>query len=344
MGFRSERKTVLLILLGAALLITAGIAAAEVLLLLRPAAHGPVAPVIVEIPHGATATSVAGILHSRGLIRNGLFFRLLAGYKGLDGKLRAGEYEVSPAMSMMEILQRLVSGPILTHPFTIREGLTVEQTAAALASQGIVSADSFLRAARDPSVAESVAPAGVDLKEPLEGYLFPETYRIRKGATDAEIVSMMVRRFREVFSPELEARAAELGMTIHQVVTMASVIEKEAAVDSERAIISGVFHNRLRIGMRLDADPTVRYALGKFSGPVTTADTKVSSPYNTYKFAGLPPGPIAAPGAASIRAALYPADTKYLYFVAKNDGTHHFSLNLRDHINAVNKYKPYGKK
>ncbi|MGE5485085.1 MAG: endolytic transglycosylase MltG [Ignavibacteriales bacterium] len=344
MGLRSEHKPVLLLLLGAVLVIVAGLAAAQIALSLRPASPDPVAPEIIEIPQGTTAAGVAEILHSRGLIRNTLLFRLLAEYKGLDGKLRAGEYEISPAMSALEILQHLVSGPILTHPFTVREGLTVEQIADSLAAQGVVNRESFLKAARDPALAKGLIPAGANVKEPLEGYLFPETYRVRKGTTEAEIASIMLKRFRQVFSPEFEARAAELGMTVHQVVTLASIIEKEAMVDSERAIISGVFHNRLRIGMKLDADPTVRYALGKFNGPVLTADTKASSPYNTYRNPGLPPGPIAAPGAASIRAALYPAETKYFYFVAKNDGTHQFSVTLRDHINAINRYKPYGQR
>jgi len=302
-------------------------------LLMAPVSSGPAAPRVIEIPEGATVRQVADLLQSNGLIRNAFFFRILAEYRGLSGKVRAGEYELSPAMSPSSILNHLVNGPILTHPFTIPEGLTVRQIAETLAAKGIVDRDEFLAAARDP---------GVQVKEPLEGYLFPDTYRVRKGTSEGDIVQLMVSRFREVFDEGLRRRAEELGMTVHQVVTLASIIEKEAVVEYERPLISGVFHNRLKMGMKLDADPTVRYALDKFQGPVTFRDTKSPSPYNTYMQPGLPPGPIACPGLASIRAALYPAEVKYLYFVAKNDGTHYFSTTLRDHINAVRKYRPYG--
>ncbi len=336
-----EHKPVLLIVLGAMLVIVTGFVLAEIFLSLRPASPGLAAPKIVDIPQGATTANVAEILRSEGLIRNAFLFRVLAEYRGVDGKIRAGEYEISPAMSPVEILRHLVSGPVLTHPFTVREGLTVGQIAEFLAKSGIADRDSFLQAARDPALVRAVTPVDAHVREPLEGYLFPETYRIRKGTTEQEIVAIMIQRFREVWSDEFQARARELGMSTHQVVTLASIIEKEAMVDAERPLISGVFHNRLKMGMKLDADPTVRYALGKWNGAVTIADTRVASPYNTYRNAGLPPGPIASPGLASIRAALYPAETKYLYFVAKNDGTHHFSVTLRDHINAVNKYRPY---
>ncbi|MCR4397367.1 MAG: endolytic transglycosylase MltG [Firmicutes bacterium] len=342
MALRPEYRPVLLIALGALLIGVATLAAAEVTLLLKPVSPGTAAPKVLEVPQGATAAKVAGILEAEGLIKNALLFRLLAEYKGLDDEIRAGEYEFSAAMSPAEILERLVSGPIVTHPFTVREGLTVEQTAEVLASQGVVDKAAFLAAARDRTLVAEFLPTNCELKEPLEGYLFPDTYRIRRGTTEREMAEIMVRRFREVFTEQLRARAWETGMSVHQVVTLASIIEKEAMADDERPLISGVFHNRLRMGMKLDADPTVRYALGKFTGPVTIEDTKVASPYNTYGQPGLPPGPIAAPGLASIRAALYPAETKYLYFVAKNDGTHCFSLTLRDHINAMKKYKPYG--
>ncbi|NPV70724.1 MAG: endolytic transglycosylase MltG [Firmicutes bacterium] len=342
MEFRAQHRPVLLLVLATLAVLVGGLVFFQVNLMLRPASPGAPVPRVVEVPQGATAGKIAEILESSGVIRNAFVFRLLAEYRGLDGKIRAGEYELNAAMSPAEILEYLVKGPILTRPFTVREGLTVLQIAESLASQGVVNKEAFLKAARDRSVVADLAPPGVNLKEPLEGYLSPETYRIRKGTAETEVVALMVQRFRDVFNDDFRVRAKQIGMRLHDVVTLASIIEKEAVVDEERPLISGVFHNRLRIGMKLDADPTVRYATGKFSGPVTLDDTKAQSPYNTYRQPGLPPGPIAAPGTASIRAALYPAETKYLYFVAKNDGTHHFSMTLREHINAINKYRPYG--
>jgi UPF0755 protein len=175
--------------------------------------------------------------------------------------------------------------------------------------------------------------------ESLEGYLFPDTYRLVKGLSEEAIIGRMVQRFAEVFGPAERARAMELKMSVAEVVTIASLIEREAKADEERPLISAVFYNRLRLGMPMQSDPTVLYSLSRFSGKLTKADLHASSPYNTYLHRGLPPGPIASPGRASVMAALYPSSSRYLYFVAKNDGTHAFSNTLREHDAMVRRYQ-----
>jgi UPF0755 protein len=308
---------------------------AWVLRQLEPPQPGAADSVRVEIMSGANVRDVADMLHAAGLIREPTVFRLYTRYLHLDGKIRPGEYDLSPGMKPELILAKLIRGDVVHYRFTVPEGLTVIQVADHLAALGLVSRDRFIRVANGSAglVAEFL-PDGVHLPYPLEGYLFPDTYDYKKGVTEEEIIEQMVRRFREKLKEEYLARARERELTVHQLVTLASIIEKEAAVAAERPLISGVYHNRLAIGMKLDADPTVRYALNK--PPQETLlykDLEVVSPYNTYRNAGLPPGPIAAPGEASIRAALWPAAHDYFYFVAKDDGSgeHYFSRTLAEH-------------
>jgi UPF0755 protein len=221
------------------------------------------------------------------------------------------------------------------HQVTIPEGLAGQQIAELLADRGLVDRDRFVSLLRDR---ETLGRFGLE-GESLEGYLFPDTYRVVKGLNEEAIAQRMVRRFQEMFGPEEQARARELQMTVPEVVTLASLIEREAHVPEERPLISSVFHNRLRRGMPLQSDPTVMYALSRFSGRLTKANLQAPSPYNTYLRQGLPPGPIANPGRASIMAALYPASSRYLYFVSKNDGTHAFSTTLREHDARVRRYQ-----
>jgi UPF0755 protein len=296
-------------------------------------------PVVVSIPPGATTAEIGSILQDAGLVKSGFLFRVLVELRGHDGQLRAGEYELPPGSSLNELVRRLVRGHVVTYPFTVPEGLTVEQIAALAEQRGLADRDRFLAAVRNANLVRDFLPEGADCREPLEGYLFPDTYNLPRGATEELVVRAMISRFAQVFDDELRARARDLGLTVHQVATLASIIEREAMVDDERPLISGVYHNRLRVGMRLHADPTVLYALGRTGGPLLYRDLDVDSPYNTYRYAGLPPGPISNFGRASLLAALYPAETEYFYFVARNDGTHDFSVTYSEHLEKVRKYQ-----
>lgn len=320
------------LVLALAVALAAGVVAVWPLL---PAAEGDRSPRVVEIPRGATAGTISRILSAQGLVRHELAFRLLARLYRVDRGLKAGRYELSPSMSSLEILSRLRRGERIKVAVTIPEGWTAEQVAGLFARKGFGSREEFLALfSRRGEVAEWV-PEDPAIRYPVEGYLFPDTYVFGGEETPAEVLSFLVQRFRRAFSRDMERRARELGLTVHQVVTLASVVEKEARLEEERALIAGVFWNRLRSGMRLDADPTVRYALGKAEGPLLPADLKVDSPYNTYRRQGLPPGPIASPGLASIMAVLYPRETDYLYFVARPEGGHLFSRTLEEHRRAI---------
>lgn len=303
----------------------------------------PVGPVMapvqtVLVPTGATTREVAEQLFAAGLIRDPLVFRYYARRQGLDGRIQSGEYHLSPGMSVAEILDRLVQGEVVEYSVTIPEGLTVAEVAERLAAAGLVDAAEFRQAVAASQAANLWLPDDAPLKEPMEGYLFPATYRYRRGVTAADLVQMMTDRFQAVWTPEYMARAEALGLGVHEVVTLASIVEEEAQVPEERPVIAGVYLNRLGIGMKLDADPTVRYAVQKpIDEELTLDDLQVEDPYNTYRVAGLPPGPIANPGEESIRAVLWPAKHEYLYFVAKGDGSgeHRFSETFAEHLAAM---------
>ncbi|HEY8345738.1 MAG TPA: endolytic transglycosylase MltG [Symbiobacteriaceae bacterium] len=314
-----------------------------VMLNLRPYRPGATETVTVHVAAGASMSDVADLLYRHHLIRNPVFFRYYARLLHLDSRLQPGEYALSQGMSPAQILRMLTEGQVVVHRVTIPEGMTVREIADLLDAQGVVSRDEFLAAAAAAShLVDEYLPADVELEQPLEGYLFPATYEYRTGVTAEELLSMMVERFRQVWTPELLQRADELKMSIHEVVTLASIIEEEAQVADERARISGVYHNRLRVGMKLDADPTVAYAVGKLPGEeLTLEDLAVDSPYNTYRYAGLPPGPIACPGEASILAALYPEEHDYWYFVARGDGSgrHFFARTLEEQERNIETYQ-----
>lgn len=300
---------------------------------LRPAATAPANPVLVNISQGLSTAQVAEMLQSRGLIRDARVFRYYVRFLRMDSQLQGGEYELSADMSPDQIVRKIASGQVVVRTFTVPEGLTVTQIAERLAEQHLVDRERFLEVAGASSLADRYLPDRTAVPVPLEGYLFPSTYQYKPGISEAAILGLMFRGFEKVWTPEFTRRAQELQLTVHQVVTLASIIEKEARVPEERPIISGVYHNRLSIEMKLDADPTVHYALGKPAAePLLYADLEVESPFNTYRVAGLPPGPIAAPGAAAIEAALYPEKHDYWYFVAKADGSggHYFATTLAE--------------
>ncbi len=296
--------------------------------------------IVISIVPGSCFSDVASELKKDGLIKSTLAFRILATLKGDLNKIQAGEYNLSPSMPPSTILNILTRGKIFEHVIIIPEGYNIFQIARLLAHAGLVSRKKFLALCHDKPFLQSLG-----LKENCaEGYLFPDTYYFAKGVSAKEIISTMVNTFWHVWHKEkFDKRAKELGLTVHEVVTLASMVEKEAVLPRERPIIASVFWNRLKKHMLLQSDPTVYYGLWTISiwrrGRLHIWDLRRDTPYNTYIHKGLPPGPIANPGIGSIRAVLYPAHTDYLYFVSRNNGSHCFSRTLAEHNRAVYKYQ-----
>ena len=288
------------------------------------------------VPYGASFRQVANQLQEQGFISNRYLFMLWGKLLGYSKKIKSGEYRISSAMPPVNILAVLAKGVVVTHTVTIPEGYTMRQIAAVLSEKGIVSAKEFLRVCSDPKV---VAGYGLE-GETLEGYLYPDSYQFSRGLSAKKVVDVMVNRFLEMVSPYLD-RIKEKGMSLREVITLASIVDKETGLAKERPLIASVFLNRLKKGMRLESDPTVIYGIENFNGNLTRKDLERRTPYNTYVIKGLPPGPIANPGIESIRAVLYPAPSSYLYFVSRNDGSHYFSSNLAEHNRAVAKYQKH---
>jgi UPF0755 protein len=297
------------------------------------------APTLVYIQPNTGVQEIARILKQAGVIRSTWTFLGLAYLQGSLARLHAGEYEFRPNTPLGEILRALETGRVVTHQVTIPEGFTAAEIGRLLASERLVAPDRFAALGTDGALASTLRlpAAGV------EGYLFPDTYRLTRGMGEEEILRIMVSRFWQVLPPDYAARASRVGMPLHGAVTMASLIEKEAMLDSERRLISAVFHNRLRRGMPLQSDPTAVYLVARRQRRITAQDLQRRSPYNTYLVTGLPPGPIASPGLASLMAAVHPAEVNYLYFVAKNDGSHVFSRTLEQHQRAVQTYQKPGR-
>jgi len=284
---------------------------------------------------GQGVSEVSRMLADERIIRKPLGFRIFSRLHGFDTKIKAGEYRLSAAMSPADILEKLVRGDVVLYRLTVPEGYTMMQIAALVADSGICGWPAFVAALSDRRLLDSL-----DIEaDNFEGYLFPDTYFFPKDTAAETIISTMLARFRSVFTDEFLARAQQLGFSVHEVVTLAAMIEKETGAAAERPVIASVFHNRLKRGMRLESDPTVIYGIEDFDGNLTRKHLAEKTPYNTYRIKGLPAGPIANPGAAAIEAALYPAETDYLYFVARKDGTHQFSTNIQDHNRAVAKYQ-----
>ncbi len=299
-----------------------------------PAGHDATLKTVI-VARGAPFGAVARCLESEGLIRSRRGFIFAGWLMGAQRDTKAGEYAFSASMSPVEIIRMLKGGEVKKYILTVPEGYTVREIAGLLEKKGLATADAFVARALDPAFANRLGLPGPT----LEGYLFPDTYSLKKGMSVDEIIGKMTRRFREVYDGELSGLASSRGMNPREVVTLASMIEKETSEPSERPIISSVFHNRLGRGVKLQSDPTVIYAIKAFDGNIRKKDLDIRSPYNTYTHYGLPPGPIANPGLESMRAALKPADTKYLYFVSKNDGTHYFSKTYREHEKAVERFQ-----
>jgi UPF0755 protein len=304
--------------------------------ILTPAAGIKNGSRIVEIPAHRGFREVARLLDEVGVIRSPLGFMLLTIARGSMRSLRAGEYQVPQGANTLAVLALLEGGQVLQHNVVFREGATVAELARQIEAERLAKAQDILRVARDGLFLRTLdLPA-----DSVEGYLFPDTYQFVKGMTPEEMLARMVARMRERISPEILAAARAEDLSLHQLLTLASIIEKEAVERSEMPLISAVFWNRLKLDMPLQADPTVQYALGKDRQRLTRDDLQADSPFNTYRRGGLPPGPIASPGLPAIEAAINPAPVGYLYFVAMGDERRHqFSRTLADHNAAVAKYR-----
>ena len=295
-----------------------------------------------EVPVGQSAGQTLELLEQEGALSNALLARLYLVHFLDDPPLQAGEYLIELPQTTPELLGQLVEGRVQLHRVTLVEGLTLEETADHLESEGFGERDAFLSAMNSGDLIADLDPAA----DNLEGYLFPDTYSFPRGASEAEIVRTLVRTFRQRFA-EIQAELSKLakrsgGSGLRSLVTLASIVEKESGRADELATVAGVYQNRLHIGMGLYADPTVIYALklaGTWDGNLTRAHLRLDSPYNTYRYPGLPPSPICSPGLASLRAAAAPATVPFLYFVSRNDGSHVFAATLAEHNRNVQKWQ-----
>ena len=284
---------------------------------------------------GQGLKTIAGLLEKEEIISNSLYFSLYAKLKKAGKKLQAGEYLLSASKSPEEILDIFVKGKVKLYRITLPEGLTIREVGALVEKENFCDREKFMALCRHAPLIKKLGIPSVS----LEGYLFPDTYFFPKQTACEDIIAAMAGRFKSVFTEERQERAKELGFSVHEILTLASIIEKETGDASERPLISSVFHNRLKKNMRLESDPTVIYGLENFDGNIKKIHLQTPTPYNTYQITGLPPGPIANPGALSLEAALYPAESQYLYFVSKNDTTHYFSETFEEHKKAVIKYQ-----
>lgn len=290
---------------------------------------------LVTIPGGASTAEIANLLVQEQVIRSPLLFRVLTRVQLLDNKLQAGEYEFSAQMSTTQVLRKIVQGRTVSRSFTVPEGFTVEQIADLLSEKELVNRERFLQLARNGIPAYEYIKPNRDAGYAVEGFLFPDTYSIPKGMKEEEILTMMLKKFDTMLTDEMRVKAAGQGLDLYQLITLASLVEREAKVEEERPVIAAVFLHRLQIEMPVQSCATIQYILGTPKQELSIQDTQVESPYNTYLHAGLPPGPIANPGLASIQAVLNPAQTDALYFVAKPDGAHIFSRTYEEHLLAI---------
>ena len=303
------------------------------------------APVIITVKQGENAKTIGAELQRQGIIRSSRLFEVMVGLRGVQNSLEAGDYEFDPGTPVVVVVDRIAAGKTASHDVVIPEGRRIEEVGEILEGAGVISKDAFLAALvksqyEEPFLAQVSASS-------LEGFVFPATYEFHRGAPAQEIVDTLLRGFQTNVADKVQLEGQDL--TLEQVVTLASIVEREAQTPSERSIIASVFLNRLKAGIPLQADPTVQYAVARDASSVrqytswkkelTVDDLKIDSPYNTYVVAGLPPGPIANPGLASIEAVVRPAVTNYLFFMSRGDGTHVFAETLEEHLRNVEKYR-----
>jgi UPF0755 protein len=318
--------------------VAAGAAAWAAWRIFTPHQGYPEAEKTVVVPAGTDARRILDQLEAAGVLADATLARAYLVYVLQDPPLRAGEYRFSGRLSAPAVLDKLVRGEVVTHGVTLVEGLTLEETAQALSDAGFGARDALVAAMRDPAPIADLDSKASD----LEGYLFPDTYAFARGTAEREIVATLVRTFRERFAKEVKPRLPGNAPNLRELVTLASIVEEEAKLEDERATIAAVYRNRLRIGMPLYADPTIIFALkrrGTWDGNLRRPDLDLDDPYNTYRRAGLPPGPICSPGLRSLQAAAAPADVPYLYFVGRNDGSHVFAETLAEHNRNVEQWQ-----
>ena len=292
----------------------------------------------VEVSAGAGSRAIGERLVAGGVVPDSVTFRLGLWLSGKGRRLEAGEYRFDHAMTPLEVIDKIARGDVYVINVTFPEGLNANEMARIFEMHGLGAASAFLNAARDTSAVRANDPKAPD----LEGYLFPDTYPLPRRVDAPKVVHLMTDRFARVWTPEIQQAADALGFSMRQVMTLASIVEKETARPDERPIVAAVYENRLKIGMALQCDPTVIYALaraGRYTGNLRRDDLTFDSPYNTYRYPGLPPGPIASPGQSSIEAVVHPAPVDYLYFVSRNDGSHVFARSLDEHNRNVQRWQ-----
>lgn len=322
---------------GIALMALSGLAALGGLtwMALSPTPAVQAGPLVVDIPAHEGVLGIAGRLAEADVVRSRVAFLVLTAGRGRIRSLKAGEYEIPRGATTLDVVDLLASGRVRQHVVLHPEGATIAELARLLEAQRLGRAEDIVRAAGDEKLRRAL-----DIDGPtLEGYLFPDTYQFVRGLSPEEMLGRMVQRLRNKLSPDVLARARARGLNVHQLLTLASIIEREAVDPEEQRLISAVFWNRLRLDMPLQADPTVQYAVAKERRALTRADLAVDHPYNTYTRRGLPPGPIASPGLGAIQAAVDPAPVNYLYFVARDDRRHTFSRTVDEHNKAVLRYR-----
>lgn len=334
----SARRRLVTALLALLATVCAIAAAAVHALFFAPAGRAP-GPVSVQVAAGSDLRTIARTLAAAGAVDSPRLFVLAARIAGLERSLRPGDYRLDPAQSLPSMVRSLIEGRGRSVTVTVPEGWRLEQIAARLDEAGVCGRAAFLSQARDPALLSALAIPGTS----AEGFLFPETYSFALPSEPAEVIRTMHRQFSRVWA-ELTLGAPAPELTRLETVTLASIVERETAAAGERPLVAAVFVNRLRLGMPLQADPTVIYGIAGFDGNLRRRDLAAANPYNTYVVRGLPPGPIAAPGRASLAAALNPARVDYLYFVARNDGTHQFSRTLAEHNRAVQRFQLAGRR
>ena len=331
-------KKLLLALLVLAILAAAGAAGVAWTRMQAPYKGYEAPEQFVEIPAGAGAADIRQRLVDAGVVRDALTLRLAVRWTGASRGLQAGEYRFDRPMTAIEVVNKIARGDVYGQRITFPEGLTIREMAAIYESRGLGRAADFIEASRNTALIRDLDPMAPD----LEGYLFPDTYTVGRTAVAAQLIESMVAGFRAAYPAEAAGRPGDPPLTTRQLVTLASLVEKETGKPEERPVVSAVYRNRLRIGMPMQADPTVIYALqktGTYDGNIRKDDLSINSPYNTYRNPGLPPGPIASPGKASLEAALRPADVGYLYFVSRNDGSHVFATTLSEHNRNVQEFQ-----
>jgi UPF0755 protein len=328
------------IVVGFVLVLAAGSVGRIILFMNTASIPGSLEEKIVEIRKSEAPSEISKVLLSNSLISDSDQFMLTGRLTRQWKKIKVGEYKLSPSMSPLDIFNIITSGISLAHPITVREGENMYEIADDVAAKGLSSRARFLEMCRNPKFIDSLNSFGEHPPFSLEGYLFPDTYFFNRSLSTADMARQMVRHFFKFWRPEQAAQAQKLKLSLHGVITLASIIEKETGASEERAIISSVFHNRLKKHMKLQSDPTTIYGMWeRYKGKIHKKDLSEKNNYNTYSVGALPEGPIGNPGKEAIQAALYPAQTPYLFFVSHNDGTHQFSRTMDEHNRAVRKFQ-----